>query len=242
MSGIDAYHATRNIIENSFSHLTWHEDICEQTGFKGISQVWKEDPAWYFWVDHVKGGFLLRLHADETIADNQYVSLSLHYFPTADEEVYDSLSKEEKRLLSDESIFDNKTMTPQFEAYDQFTSLFTVAEIGFVIDPDNLLQLLLYSSEKGEGHSVHPFIDLLIIALNFQSKCHHQQAFLLRDGPVKTTFLSYSEPVFQQFLAEFELDLDLLEELTNDDKLDKWLHAAHMDSVCSLSSSCSCSH
>lgn len=242
MSGIDAYHATRNIIENAFSHLTWHEDVCEKTGFKGISQVWKEDPAWYFWMDHVRGGFLFRLHAEEPIADNQYVSLTLHYFPTVNEEVYHGLSAGEKWLLSDESIFDQETMTPQFEGYDQFISLFVVAEVGFVIDPDNHLQLLLYSSEKDEDHPVHPFIDLLISALNFQSKCHHQQAYSLRDGPVKTTFLSYSESVFQQFLAEFELDPEQIDELANDDKLDKWLHAAHMDAICSMSSSCSCSH
>ena len=37
------------------------KDVCEKTGFKGISQVWKEDPAWYFWLNQVKGAFLLRL-------------------------------------------------------------------------------------------------------------------------------------------------------------------------------------
>ena len=36
MSGIDAYSATRNLIENTFSYLTWHEDICDQVGFKGL--------------------------------------------------------------------------------------------------------------------------------------------------------------------------------------------------------------
>jgi hypothetical protein len=242
MSRVDAYHATRIIIENAFSHLTWHEDVCEKTGFKGISQVWKEDPAWYFWLDPVGGAFLLRLHAEEPISDNQYLSLSLHYFPVADEESYQLLSTEEKGLLGDESIFDLETNTPQFEAYDQFISQFIVAEIGFVIDPENDLQLLLYSSEKGENHPVHFFISLLVNALNFQSKRHHLQAFLLQEDSMKTTFLSYSEPVLQQFLASFGLDLNLFDSLANDDKLNEWLHAAHLDAVCSMSSSCSCSH
>lgn len=242
MTGIDAYSATRNLIENAFSYLTWHEDVCEQTGFKGISQVWKEDPAWFFWLNQVKGAFLLRLHAEEPIADNLYVSLSLHYFPMAEEEIFQDLSAGEKWLLSDESIFDRETNTPHFEAYEQFISLFVVAEVGFVVDSDNHLQVLLYSSEKDENHPVSEFIDLLISSLNFQSKQHHQKAFSLQDGLVKTLLLSYSEPDFQQFIDEFELNSELRETIVSDIKLDKWSQAAHIDAVCSMNGACSCSH
>ena len=242
MTGFDAYSATRNLIENAFSYLTWHEDVCEQAGFKGISQIWIEDPAWYFWLDHVKGAFLLRLHAEEPIADNQYVSLSLHYFPTVEEDAYRDLSAGEKCLLSDETIFDRETNTPHFEAYEQFLSLFVVAEVGFVIDSDNHLQVLLYSSEKDVDHSVYEFIDLLISTLNFQSKRHHQNAYLLQDGSVSTSFLSYSETAFQQFVDAFELNSELLETIISDRKLNKWLQAAHIDAVCSMNGACSCSH
>ena len=242
MSGIDAYSATRNLIENTFSYLTWHEAVCDSTGFKGISQVWKVDPAWYFWMDQLDGAFLLRLHADEPLADNHYVSLSLHYFPTAGEDLYQSLSAGEKKLLSDESAFDLETNTPHFEAYEQFTSLCVVAEIGCVLDSDGRLQVLLYSSEKEEDHPFNSFIDLLITALNFQSKQHHQGAFLLQEGPMKTWILSYSEAAFAEFLAEFELDLDSLVKVVADHKLNNWLHAAHIDAVCSVNGACSCSH
>ncbi|MFK5925494.1 MAG: hypothetical protein QM483_02580 [Desulfuromusa sp.] len=242
MSGIDAYSATRNLIENTFSYLTWHEDICEQAGFKGISQVWIEDPAWYFWLAQVNGAFLLRLHADEQIGDNQYVSLSLHYFPTVDEETYHDLSAGEKLLISDDSVFDLKTKTPHFEAYEQFISLFIVAEIGFVIDPDNFLQVLLYSSEKDDNHPFHEFIDLLVSSLNFQSKQHHHSAFSFQDGLVNTSILSYSEPAFQQFIDEFNLDSDLLKVIVPDNRLNNWLRAAHLDAVCSMNGACSCSH
>lgn len=242
MSGIDAYSVTRNLIENTFSYLTWHEDICKQTGFKGISQVFIEDPAWYFWLDHVSGAFLLRLHADEPLGDNQYVSLSLHYFPTVDEDAYHGLSAGEKCLLSGGDVFDQETWTPKFEAYEQFVSLFVVAEIGCVIDADSQLRVLFYSSEQDENHPFHEFIDLLVSSLNFQSKQHHQDAFLLRDGSVYTSFLSYSENVFQQFIDEFELDSGLLEKIIPDNKLNKWLRAAHIDAVCSMNGACSCSH
>ncbi len=242
MSVIDAYSATRNLIENTFSYLTWHEDVCEQAGFKGISQVFQEDPAWYFWLNQVPGAFLLRLHAEEPIADNQYVSLSLHYFPAAEEEIFQDLSAGEKWLLSDESIFDQETNTPEFEAYEQFVYMFVVAEIGFVIDQDNHLQVLLYSSEKGENHPAYEFIDLLISALNFQSKQHHKDVFILQDGLINTSFLSYSEPVFQQFIDAFELDSELREAIIPNNRLNKWLRAAHIDAVCSVNGACSCSH
>ena len=45
----------KRFIENSFTHLTWFEDICEKLNFKGISQVWVEEPAWYFWIKNSKG-------------------------------------------------------------------------------------------------------------------------------------------------------------------------------------------
>ena len=145
-------------------------------------------------------------------------------------------------MLSDESIFDRETNTPHFEAYEQFISLFVVAEVGFVIDLDNHLQILLYSSEQGENHPVYEFIDLLVSALNFQSKQHHQDAYLLQDGAMSTSFLSYSETAFRQFIDEFELDSELLETIVPSRRLDKWLHAAHIDAVCSMNGACSCSH
>ena len=242
MSSVDAYSTTRSLIENAFSHLTWHQSVCNQTGFRGISQIWKEEPAWYFWSDHAEGAFLLRLHAEESLADKHYVSLSLHYFPSVDEESYQSLSAGEKWLLSDNAVFDQKTNTPRFESYEQFTSLFVVAEIGCVLDSNGLLQVLLYSSEREEGHPLNGFIDLLITALNFQSKQHHQDAYSLQQGSVTTCFLSYSEAAFKEFLAEFELDSESLVKNVSDHKLRNWLHAAHIDAVCTVNGACSCSH
>jgi len=242
MSGIDAYHATRNLIESSFSHLTWYEDVCARSGFKGISQIWKEDPAWYFWMDQVEGAFLLRLHAEEPVADHQYVSLSLHYFPDPDEVLYQSLSAGEKWLLSDEKTFDSETNTPKFEAYEQFVSLFVVAEIGFVIDADNQLKTLLFSSELSPQHPARTFLDLLVTALNFQTKQHHQRIFTLQDGALNTLMLDYSAPAFELFLNEFQLSLEQLKDISSHETFADWKQVAHMDAVCSMSGACSCHH
>ncbi|MCW8858963.1 MAG: hypothetical protein OQK97_04570 [Deltaproteobacteria bacterium] len=242
MSAIDAYQATRNLIENSFSHLTWYEDVCTQSGFKGISQIWKEEPAWYFWLEQVKGAFLLRLHAEEPLADNQFVSLSLHYFPAAGEAAYKGLSAGEKWLLSDEKSFDRETNTPQFETYEQFVDLFVVAEIGLVIDADNQLLTLLYSSEENPTHPAGEFLDLLVNTLNFQSKQHHQRAFELQDDKVTTLFLDHSPAVFDEFIKEFQLDKNQLKQMDAVEKLEKWKRAAHIDAVCSMNGACSCEH
>ena len=243
MSSIDAYHVTRHLIENAFSHLTWYEDVCSASGFRGISQIWKEEPAWYFWMKQVDGAFLLRLHAEEPLGDHLFVSLSLHYFPVPDETAYQGLSAGEKWLLSDEDVFDRETNTPQFEAYEQFVTLFVVAEIGLVVAPDNQLRVLHYSSEQNESHPANEFLDLLVRALNFQSKQHHLSAFMLEEDEVSTLFLNYSDAVFDDFLSQFHLDKALLEEVDRgDEKLNRWEHAAHLDAVCTMNGACSCHH
>ena len=242
MSRIDAHAGTRNLIENAFSHLTWYQAVCDRTGFKGISQIWQEEPAWYFWLHQARGAFLLRLHADEALADNQYVSLSLHYFPDRQDQAYQGLSAGEKWLLSDESVFDLATNTPRFEAYGQFRSLFMVAEVGLVFNQENRLQLLLYSSERELDEPASAFIDLLISTLNFYSKRHHRQACLLREGSVSTVLLNYSDPVFQLFLKDFELDELRLEPLHGDARSGRWSQYAHMDAACSMHGACSCQH
>ena len=242
MSGLDAYHATRNLVESSFSHLTWFEDVCSQSGFKGISQIWKEDPAWYFWMNQVDGAFLLRLHAEEPLAENQYVSLTLHYFPTTEDDTYQNLSAGEKWLLSDEDSFDRETNTPRFETYEQFVSLFVVAEVGLVIDPDNQLKLLLYSSEHDQNHPANEFLSLLMTTLNFQSKQHQKRILKMREDGVQTLLVDYSSAVVEQFLKEFNLEDVQFDDVSSDDEFTQWKRAAHMEAVCSMNGACSCHH
>ncbi len=242
MNALDAYQATRNLVESAFSHLTWYEDVCLQSGFKGISQVWKEEPAWYFWLNRVDGAFLLRLHAEESLADNQYVSLTLHYFPAPGEDLYQQLSAGEKWLLSDDAAFDRGTNTPRFEAYEQFVSLFVAAEIGFVIDPDNQLGLLLFSSAVDAGHPARQFLSLLVTACNFFFKRHQQHIFAMRQENVPTMLISYSASMLARFMAEFRLRRAQLEDISAEERFVAWKHAAHMKAVCSMTGACSCRH
>jgi len=242
MSQIEAFAASRNLIDSAFSHLTWFEKICDQTGFKGVSQVWKEEPAWYFWMKQVKGAFLLRLHADEPLGDNHYLSFSLHYFPRDNEPAYQLLSAEEVSFLVDDKLLHQETNTPHFEAYELSVNKFLCAEIGCVIDQENILQALVYSSSHGEEHPGYHFIDLLIMSLNFQSKQVHRHAYFLNNGENKSIFLSYSEQGFRQFLSTFNLENTINEAVISNSRLELWSTAALLDAVCSANGTCSCSH
>lgn len=243
MSEIDANYAVRNLIDSAFSHLTWYEDLCEETGFKGISQIWKEEPAWYFWMKPCPGAFLLRLHAEESLTLGKLLNLSLHYFPARNEESYKHLSADEIRLIGDEDRFDIETSTPRFEAYQQFHDQFIDAEIGCVVDEDNRLQFLFFSTEQVLDHPVYTFIDLLVTALNFQSKQHQGRVVEIQDAGMRTLFLEYSQKALEYFLNEFDLgEAASLVDISSAEMPQQWRRAAHLDAVCTMSGACSCHH
>lgn len=242
MTRIDPYAATRSLVENAFSYLTWHEDACKAAGFKGISQVWKNEPAWYFWLDSVPGGFLLRLQDDEPLNDSQYVSLIAHYYPPPSEAENCRLSPEERRLLADSSVFDLPTCTPRFEQYEACLPYFLSAEIGLMIGPDNHLQLLVHSIENEMRSPAARFLDLLVNALNFEGKNHHRQAFQLEDDEGTSLFLIYDAAAFQEFLAHFEIDETTLVEPPMVESFCRWRDFIQMNVSCSLKSACGCRH
>lgn len=240
MTVIDAYAGTRNLIENAFSYLTWHKDACAVAGIKGISQVWKDEPAWYFWLESVTGGFLLRLHDEEPVNKSQYVSLSVHYYPPREEGAAWQLSAEEQRLLGDGEIFDLPTSTPRFEQFETCLPYFIAAEIGLTLAPDNQLQMIVYSSAKGLQHPSIKLLDLLVSALNFETGTHHRQALQLGQGDDISLFLVYDTTAFEDFLHHFELSKSWFKEPELGPFLQKWQNCAHLDADCSLSGTCSC--
>jgi hypothetical protein len=240
MTRIDSHTATRILVENAFSNLIWHEDACKSAGFKGISQVWKDEPAWYFWLHSVQGGFMLRLHDDEQLNDSQYVSLSVHYYPSSRETGDSQLSPEELRLLSDSSVFDMPTCTPRFEQFETCLPYFVAAEIGLMIGADNEVQLLIYSTERGWNDPSAKFLDLLVNALNFATKTHHRQALQLADEEGMSLFLIYDTGAFQDFQKYFELDGSSFAEPPMNELLSRWQHFAQKKVDCSMNGTCCC--
>ena len=240
MSCFDAYAATRNLIDNAVSHLTWHEKACSALGFKGISQIWKEQPAWYFWLDGIKGGVMLRLHKDEAVGSSQYVSLSLHYYPAAGTAAYLQLTAEEKVLIADEQMFDLKTDTPRFETFEECLPYFLVAEIGLLIDEDGQLQLLVFSSQTDSSAPSAVFFDFLVKTLNFYLKKHHHQVRQIDSGPTSSIILIYDDAAFINFEEIYELDIADFVDTLQADVLEHWKLAAHLDAQCSMQGACSC--
>ncbi len=240
MNRIDAVTGTRMLIENAFSHLTWHEDACKHLGFKGISQVWKEEPAWYFWLSKTPGAFLLRLHGEEPVAESQYVSLALHYYPALEQVETLALSRGETDLRNDATVFDQPTCTPRYEQFEACLPHFITAEIGLMIGANNQLQVLVFSTGQDRTHPVFAFIDLLVSSLNFEAKTHHLEACHLDDEATSSLLLAYDAKAFKTFQNTFGLDAAALAEPQDPEHLATWRHCAHMDISCSVNGTCSC--
>lgn len=239
MTPLDAVTGTRLLVENAFSHLTWHEAACRQVGFKGISQVWKEEPAWYFWQEEIPGAFLLRLHGDEPLADSQFVSMALHYYPAPDDTQH-TLSRREAALRADDAVFDQPTGTPRFEAFETCLPHFIAAEIGLMIGPDNRLQLMVFSTDREREHPVYAFIELLVGALNFEAGTHHVEAGQLEDASIHSLLLAYDRRAFTTFQETFGLDVNVLSELCDMERLARWRRYAHLEASCTINGTCSC--
>ena len=240
MTAIDGSEVMRNLIDSAVSYLTWHEDACKTLRFKGISQVWKETPAWYFWITGITGGFLLRFHQEESVKQNQYISFSLHYYPDKKEAAYQQLTNKEKDLLNDPDIIDKLTNTPQFEAFEHCLPYFLSAEIGLLINKTNKLQALVFSSSNGQAHPTEVFFGFLVKTLNFYLKSHHIQAKQLNMPDISSLFVVYDTIAFAQFIKAYNLDKSRFVHPIQTGMLENWKNAAHMDAECSVHGTCAC--
>lgn len=240
MTTPDPHACTRALIDNSFKYLTWHDDVCHAAGFKGISQVWKEYPAWYIWTDSAPGGYLLRMCSDEPMNDSQYVSLSLHYFPHPDEPENNNLSPEETGLIQAEDFFDQRTSTPNFEKFEEFLPFFVTAEIGLVIGSDNKLKLLIYTTVPEKTEISFKLLDLLIKTLNFFSRSHHRNVFQLDEVDYSSIFIEYDTMSYEKFLKSFNFSKQKLKDISLKDFVSGWKRFSNYSSVCSVKGTCSC--
>ncbi len=111
----------------------------------GVSQIWSEKPAWYFWI--AGAPCVYGLHFEEGwngapgIADAAGGLFSVKCYPHPDAPVFELFSREEQALaLSD--CFDG-TGTPRFEFLHRIpASLFNAASIEYAIGPDEAWSLL----------------------------------------------------------------------------------------------------
>ncbi len=137
----------RQLVENPLTHLTWFEEICRELGLSGISQIWDEEPAWYFWL----GGraYLLRYAGVQESATE--LIAALHAFPTSAELAGGHYDEIERSLLSAEH-FDFATMTPRFESFARFSHAFLAGELLLSLADEEISALLISGHDRSWEH------------------------------------------------------------------------------------------
>lgn len=223
----------QKLIENTVSHLTWHDQAVEKAGFKAISQVWLEPPVWLFWLEGCKGAFMLRILEAEQLAESAYCTYLLHYFPESTE----ALTEAEKELILSDK-FDKKTCTPEYEHNTEFHHYFITAEIGIAAKDSNSIDMAVISRSGRFADETEMFFGFFFKALNFYSKSHHISC--MKDKENETVLLPYSMEGMMGFFSHFQLNPSDFAEEKGYRK--QWCEMAHFNAACSVNGTCSCSH
>ena len=136
----DAESFFRNKIENSLITASWVERVKHALGLKAVSQVWGEQPAWYFWIENAPGAFSLQLEhaATDQTGHEQWGNgiFVIKHYPHPGREVFNNFSFQEQCFVRSE-YFD-RTHTPRFEYKEKIpATLFNVATMEYLTGPDD---------------------------------------------------------------------------------------------------------
>ncbi len=128
---------------------SWAEKICTNLGIEGVSQLWGDKPAWYFWISGAPGVYLLELVETGTRQqegfDLHQAAFSLKCYPFAGNRVFQSFSFEEQCLIR--SKYFDHTNTPHFDHREKIAqNLFNIAKIECVFDSDETIAAFTFES------------------------------------------------------------------------------------------------
>jgi hypothetical protein len=127
-------------VEGLLIVTSWIDTLQTELGLKGVSQVWGNRPAWYFWVSQAPGVYHLEF-ADAAICVVEGHTLYqadfiLKCYPYPHHELLKTFSYIERELV--QSHFFDKTHSPAFEYQEQIPpDLFNVAALTFTADPED---------------------------------------------------------------------------------------------------------
>jgi hypothetical protein len=140
-SDIDTVSLFRNRINSLLTTASWVEDVKRLLGITGVSPIWDDTPAWYFWIEGAPGVYSLVL--ERTWTDGSHESgpfhglFSVKCYPFQASREFATFSFFERHLIASK-LFDS-TNTPRFESRSSIpASLFVVGAIECVV--------------QGEGH------------------------------------------------------------------------------------------
>ena len=116
---------------------SWSERFRSDIGFKGVSQIWGDRPAWYFWLADSPGVYQLELmntEEDSDTEEDRYTAVfNVKCYPYREHAAFRSFSFLERKLV--QSDFFDDTNTPAFEHQGEIPlDLFTVAAVEISMD------------------------------------------------------------------------------------------------------------
>jgi hypothetical protein len=136
-------------MEGMLLTTSWAEELKETLGLAGVSQVWKDQPNWYFWLAHGPGPFSLQLERTEVLpiprSKIKRGLFSLKLFPYPHQEVLSRFSPEEREQIQSEH-FDH-TGTPRFQSLRQVPdNLFHIGILEWLLDQGQGTSTLVFDS------------------------------------------------------------------------------------------------
>jgi hypothetical protein len=236
MDGLDHLNHHRLAIENSMTYLLWHDVVRRQAGLKGISQVWGEEPSWYFWLAVRPGAFLLRAGDCEEVAGSSLVTYLLHYFPP------ESIERNEQDLL-ESPFFDKITGTPVYEHRHEFFDRFIAGEIGLALGINGEPHMTCCSWQQKAYPAARDFFTTFVSALiSFHrlsptTVCNGMPAPL-----IESRFAVFNQGFFEEFLSQTDNEKLILSPVLLENITESWKIPIDQPLTCTAEGVCGCAH
>lgn len=150
VSFIDPESFFRTRIDSLLTTAGWASELMNLLGLEGMSQVWSEKPAWYFWIKGSLGTYHLQLEGADSGDNARPVGsakglFSLRCYPYQDGALFQCFSETERRAIQSD-LFDH-TNTPAFDSLHRLPQgLFNVAAIEYTASSDQAWSLLTLES------------------------------------------------------------------------------------------------
>jgi len=136
---IDLESFFRDRIEGMLSTASWVARVKDLLGIDGVSQIWGEAPAWYFWISDAPGVYLFQLSAasiSESHPETARGTFAVKCYPYADRDAFRYFSFLERDLVK--SRFFDCTHTPTFEDRERLPeALFNVGVMEYEVGLDD---------------------------------------------------------------------------------------------------------
>ena len=105
---MDLESSFRNRIEQMLITASWCEEVRLTLGITGVSQVWEDTPAWYFWLEGMPGAYEFGLREAWSKGGDERALFAVRFFPRPEEARELGVSADERALLG-EDVFDTTT-------------------------------------------------------------------------------------------------------------------------------------